>query len=588
MSTKGILRARVAELERELSELREQLGEHTSDIVDHDSSRVLRASSDYVLVLDADGTVVDVDRLRPDLRREQVIGAPLTRFVPPDERASVRDCLETALAEGTVQRMDSIRRMPDGTATAYINLFVPIGTGDEARVFVVIRNDSDRLQRESALRASERYFRRLATLLPIVLFRTDAEGQNTYMNEHWTALTGQPGEQALGMGWQVAIYGEDRQRTIDGWLAAVRTGSDFEMEHRIRHVDGGIRWVLTRGVPEQDETGATIGWLGSVTDISTQKKTEARLEKAQHLGQLGYWELDLLNDGLVSSEEVRRIFGVAADDLGPGSATFLERVHPGDRDRVSRALDASRSPGAPAYESDFRVLRPDGSIRIVHANAEVVRDEDGEALSMLGTVQDITNQRLLMRELNHRVKNNLAVVVSLARLCVRNATDLDSFSEAFIGRVMAMARAHEAMASAAWTGLEIGQAVELILLAPLGEGAQARVVTSGPPIMLTGEQAMPFCMTLHELTSNALKYGALADASGTIALDWHKRDDQLELRWREHTQPQPSPAEPGMGRQLMQSFVQYELGGELALDFTESGLDCQIRFPLVSGHEESS
>jgi two-component sensor histidine kinase len=205
------------------------------------------------------------------------------------------------------------------------------------------------------------------------------------------------------------------------------------------------------------------------------------------------------------------------------------------------------------YRTEKRFLRQDGTTIWVAVSASIVRDDHSQPLYGIRIVQDITElkraqarQKLLLDELNHRVKNMLATVQSVAMQTRRTATDLDRFTQAFEGRLMALNRAHELLTRDIGAGVLLRDLI-LETVAPYEDAAGERFRLRGPEIRLGPEVAVTLAMALHELTTNAAKYGALSTPHGRISIEWRSpAPDSMTIDWAETGGP-PSASPRGEG-----------------------------------------
>lgn len=190
------------------------------------------------------------------------------------------------------------------------------------------------------------------------------------------------------------------------------------------------------------------------------------------------------------------------------------------------------------------------------------------------------HQRRLLAELDHRVKNTLATIVALAERSGEDAVDLDDFRARFIGRVRAIARTHEGLARSNWESMKVGDVVAMTL-APFGGDGSDHLIASGDTATLAASKVAPLTMVLHELATNAVKYGAWSEKSGRVAVGWTRTGDGvLRLSWRESGGPTlcARPA-PGYGLRLIEGTVGYQLGGNTELEFRRDGLVCTLHIP---------
>jgi len=188
------------------------------------------------------------------------------------------------------------------------------------------------------------------------------------------------------------------------------------------------------------------------------------------------------------------------------------------------------------------------------------------------------HDRLMAQELDHRVKNNLSAVMSLAEQTAAHCDDMAQFNKIFLGRLRAMAQAHEALAQAHWKQTDIRTLAELILAAHLQTDAP-QLHLDGDAAPLPARATLPVCLVLHELATNAAKHGALTRPDGRVDLNWtHDGQNKLEIRWTESgLENITAPHQTGMGTRLIRGLIEYELQGQVDFSYTPNGLCCIIR-----------
>ncbi|WP_156840226.1 CHASE domain-containing protein [Novosphingobium aquimarinum] len=210
--------------------------------------------------------------------------------------------------------------------------------------------------------------------------------------------------------------------------------------------------------------------------------------------------------------------------------------------------------------------------------------EDRRVLEWLTNESSIRNS--LTRELNHRVKNTLANVLSIAALTRRRATDIDDFTESLTARIRALSATHDLLSQSDWSNAPLGDVVKSEL-APYMEGNESHVEMSGPDIRLAPNDAMSVGLAIHELSTNAAKYGALSTIEGRIHVHWKLLTaDLAEIHWRESGGPEViAPTKRGFGRDLIEKIVAHELRSEVNLQFLPGGVECRLRVPVRSTRE---
>jgi len=257
-------------------------------------------------------------------------------------------------------------------------------------------------------------------------------------------------------------------------------------------------------------------------------------------------------------------------------------------DEVYRSGEAYAAAAAPVD------LRRDGDAaldrRYVDFIYQPIFDDDGRVSGILVEGHDVTEQvraadhrQLLINELNHRVKNTLATVQSLAHQTLRDAKSVQEAKATLTSRLMSLSRAHDVLTRQNWEGAEIEEIVRQSVSSHV-EAATERIIVEGPKLMLGPRSALALSMALHELGTNALKYGALSNDVGIVAVAWRVNGaEHANLEWRERGGPpiHRPPARKGFGSRLLKVGLATELGAAAELDFARAGVVCSVRLPLT-------
>lgn len=321
---------------------------------------------------------------------------------------------------------------------------------------------------------------------------------------------------------------------------------------------------------------------------ATLHQTEQQLEFALAAGRMASWQLDMASGRITASEYGRTVFGLGPNDPFDRYEDLVARVHPDDRQPRQAAIDRAIAAGGD-LEIEYRTLAPSGKIAWILARGRTA-GEDGEVTRIAGVSLDITDrkeaeehQRLLLDELNHRVKNTLATVQSIAMQTHRAVEHPSAFSETFIDRIHALARAHELLTEGAWQGALLSDVIGRTLALHVIDGDAGRIELTGPAVRLGPNAAVTLSMAFHELGTNAMKYGALSNAAGRINIQWAVDGEgrDLVIEWRESGGPPvATPTRRGFGSRLIEQGLKREMGGEADLGFLPGGLCCHIRLPL--------
>jgi len=319
------------------------------------------------------------------------------------------------------------------------------------------------------------------------------------------------------------------------------------------------------------------------------QESEDRRNLALAAGKMGSWDWDLAQGNCVWDEGQKRLFGFDPVSLKITLASVRNLVHRDDWKIVRQAIRQARK-DAGSYQVEFRICRPDGGIRWCLGTAAASKDLFDRTSRISGVTMDITDRKeaeerllLLAREVDHRAKNALAVMQAIVSLT--RADNIEQFVAAVEGRIQALARVHSLLSESRWYGANI---VELIReeLAPYCTTNFDRVRISGINLSLEPSTAQALALTLHELTTNAAKYGALSSPSGSLEVDWELKAATLVLRWTEFGGSAVEQNVPGgFGIRVIKTSVEIQLGGAVEFEWRPEGLCCIISVPHRENRE---
>ena len=307
-----------------------------------------------------------------------------------------------------------------------------------------------------------------------------------------------------------------------------------------------------------------------------------RLEVALDAAELGHFEWDLLRDKAFLSPLAGAMVGLPAGQVAVEGGDVWERLaHPDDVKRLREARKGPLSRGEPAV-LDFRLARADDGRTVwLRVWATPQMGAEGAPVRVVGLVSDITTlkreeeqRQTLMAELDHRVKNMLAAVQALAFQTAKRTTSLDAFLENFAGRLKALGSANELLTAARWRGA----AVDHILAAEFGALSPGQTGWDGPELFLTSRATNALALALHELATNAVKFGALAIDTGRVEVRWRRLPGGgFELSWTESGGPTVAPpTRRGFGTTLLEQVTGRELNGEAVVEYRPSGVRARL------------
>jgi PAS domain S-box-containing protein len=313
-------------------------------------------------------------------------------------------------------------------------------------------------------------------------------------------------------------------------------------------------------------------------------QSEQRRSLALVAGNMGAWDWDREHGDCLWDDGHYRIFGVEPSSFAVTAENVRALIHPEDWESMQTALDHLFNKREP-YQMEFRVRRSDGEVRWCAGSAAPTVDEQGRVARISGVTVDITDRKeaeerqvLLAREVDHRAKNALALVQSIVRLT--RADSVKEYVNAVEGRIKALSRAHTVLALSRWQGADLG-GLAAEELEPFRTGDPGKIVLEGPKMLLQPTPAQTLALALHELATNAAKYGGLSSPSGCVKLVWKIQDGNLVLQWGESGGPEAKkPATSGFGTRIILASVEGQLNGKVAFDWTPGGLQCHMTVPL--------
>jgi two-component sensor histidine kinase len=338
-------------------------------------------------------------------------------------------------------------------------------------------------------------------------------------------------------------------------------------------------------------------------ELKTQELSEAnrRLSESEALyrsalsaGRMGTWETDLVARTRQWTPEGMALFGINLPDgrghVGGDQDEYWSALHPDDRHLVKKFHELADKQDS--FTSEYRVVWPDGTTLWLRGHGQVVsRTADGKAHRLVSLVADETQRKaaedhikFLMHEISHRSKNLLTVIQSIARRTARTAATMKDFESRFGQRLQGLAASHDVLVRNSWQGAPLAALMRQHLL-PFADAKSSRLELVGPDITVTAEAAQAIGLALHELATNAIKYGALSVPAGKVKMSWILDDTadgprQLLLSWIEQGGPPvAAPSRIGFGHLVIDDMIARSLDGKVALEFAPLGLKWSVVIP---------
>ncbi len=325
--------------------------------------------------------------------------------VHPQDRPDLQKVLADASRGATDFEHTYRLLLPDGRIKHVHALAHALQDASGNREFVgAVTDITERKRAEEDLRASERKYRQLVDTTPAFIHTALPDGSLDFLSRGWLEYGGLPQTDLLDWRWTAAIHPEDVEGFVDKWRAALASGEPFVAESRVRRADGEYRWFLQRNVPLRDESGTIVKWYGTGIDIEERKaaeeslrSSEAYLAEAQRLSQTGSWAWSPDHDISYWSEECYRVLSFDPQDGLPRFEDFLQRIHPDDQPGFREIIGMAIREKA-EWETDYRIVHPDGLVRDIHVISHPVLSTSGHLVEFVGTVMDVTERRRAEQE----------------------------------------------------------------------------------------------------------------------------------------------------------------------------------------------
>jgi PAS domain S-box-containing protein len=372
----------------------------------------------------------------------------------------------------------------------------------------------------------------------------------------------------------------------------------YAMSFRFRCPGGRQLWLEETAKGEFNAAGRLLRIKGLTRDITDRKKAERALQErnvqlslAGRAALVGSFAVDFETEEVQVSEGYAALHGLPEGTSRTTRSIWKAGLHPEDQPRVDELRGRVFREQRGEYGVEYRIIRPTGEVRWIEARCFVSYGSDARPERVVGVDIDVTerkraeeHQRMLVAELDHRVKNVLATVSAVASRTQDTSRSGEDFVATLAGRIQSMAATHELLSCRQWKGVSLSELVQRVLAPYM---TRNNTDLDGPELTLSPEAAQAVSMVLHELTTNAAKHGALSTDEGRVSVRWGralngKPEPRVRIQWRESAGPAVQPPQrSGYGMEVIRNLIPYELGGAVELVFAPGGVRCDLDIPAT-------
>jgi two-component sensor histidine kinase/PAS domain-containing protein len=542
------------------------------------------------------------------IRRHMPQGAAAARFRTRLGESGEEFLVAVRHLEGFPAYAVAARPLRTVSADAWASIVNLLIFGIPATIIVVllslrIRREHEALQEANRalaldVAATADRLKRAERFALVGTFEVDLQSGASYRSAEYMGLHGKAPVAAreVHADWVRRLHPDDRETAEARFLEAIDDHSEvteYGQTYRVVTEDGETRWITARGTVERDGEGRAVLLRGVHADVTSLRTAESALQEAdlrlrltQEAVDIGNWEWARGARRLVLGRKTVALLGFDAAAPAPGWREVARRIHPADRREVLNAV--GRAAPDSILRLEFRIVAPDAGNappRWIMARGRCLAAEGGRHGAILGIAYDITERKaaeqhaaMLAREVEHRGKNLMTLILGMVRMT--EAASVEELRDTLEGRFFALSQTVNLLSRSRWSDAALRDIARQELSPYFTDGELAGAL-SGPDIRLTPDAAQAVSLALHELTTNAAKYGALSVDGGSLAVAWRLAGQELCLSWTERDGPPVAgaPLQEGFGFVLVRSAIEGRAGGRVLFHWEAAGLRCEITMP---------
>ncbi|MBL8566742.1 MAG: PAS domain S-box protein [Hyphomicrobiaceae bacterium] len=556
---------------------------------------ILGRSADCIKVLSPDGELLAINR--PGLELLQVsspdtlIGKCWSELWPSESLSHIETALKVA-NRGERARFSAYCPTAQGEDRWWdvsVTRVAP-SSAEDRRLVAISRDITETKLLEMRLRVSEHRFRAIADNIAQFAWMADPTGHIFWYNKRWYDYTGTTLVETAGWGWTKLHHPDHVDRVVNKIAKHFESGEPWEDTFPIRGVDGTYRWFLSRAMPIRNEAGQISLWCGTNTDVDDARRWSERLRQKARLIELSHeaimtWSI---GGGIISwNEGCKALYGYTFEQAqGKKTHEILRTRLQGDGEHFENILLRDG-----AWSGELLHYDKDGNEVWVESRQELLIVDNQQIVLELN--RDISERRrndelkrLLLAELDHRVKNTLAIVQAIAAQTARRALSHKEFTTSFNARLQSLSRAHNLLVSTQWSGAWLRELIADQVA--MGDATDDQFSIEGEDVFISAQAALQLALMFFELGTNARKYGALSVRQGRLSIRWTRDledNNRINLEWRETGGPPAKHPETfGFGATLIARTGQ-QANLKAALDFAPAGLICRMSIETSSRHK---